>query len=476
MSAASRYWLLIGFDAAGRRKVREIDGAQAFFTSRFPDADREEVSDVEIQQKLWRWWQNFEAGNESGCWAEVCLRCFISGAIEQVCIQLETSFGNHYNFTREDLFPFVLNDTISLRPGTVPNGFTSFACEVLAGFNPNLSSLGTWTTKLVRQNSELRNFLVERGIYLVSDWAILNDTKPEKLRRVLDEFHNLSAREINLASCLLESYHAIYRRDRRSARKSRTQGQCPLPTREQLQQIANLYYLKTHQNLQGVEVMNNLQNTAELLREYRIYIKSGLFPISSLDNGFMGDEDNLSRVEQIPYPEAWEMDNEEDAEFLEFYREQVIACLDKALQLAISNRITALQGQNSDAKAEQFQQALKLYHCEGKSMGEIAQIVGLKAQFQVTRLLRLKQLRAEVKQLILKDLIEIVVKKAIAYTEFQTAKALEQKIERIIDEQVGDIVRIAEAESSTAKGRPLKSLFARRVCKLLCEKDGLIQN
>lgn len=100
-------------------------------------------------------------------------------------------------------------------------------------------------------------------------------------------------------------------------------------------------------------------------------------------------------------------------------------------------------------------------------MTEIAKKIGLQAQYQVTRLLKLKQLRTEVRQLMLKNLLNSVLNRALPYSGFQEAKNLEQQIEQMLEQHIENIFQEAEAESTVTKNRPLSSLFARRVCYLL---------
>lgn len=127
-------------------------------------------------------------------------------------------------------------------------------------------------------------------MYSISDWAILNDTKSKQLERILAEFHHLSESEITLACILLESYHAVYRRDRlRQRRDSFTSGQssrkkpCLPPTAKQLQEIARQVNAKSPFNLRSQEIVNRLQDLAKRLRHYRHYVRVGLKNIGYLD-------------------------------------------------------------------------------------------------------------------------------------------------------------------------------------------------
>lgn len=470
MSIASRYWLLIRLNATGNRQIEEIAVAKAFFTSTFPNgANIENLLDGEIQRHLWECWQNSLLANEPTSNinphpAQLCLRCFISSVIEQVCIQLETNFGNNYGFTRRDLFPLVLNDIIE-RPSKQPSSYTSVACEILQTFNPERGNLSSWTTKLVKQHRELKAFLIQHGIYLVTDWAILNDTDSEQLQRIFQEFHHLSESEIKQATVLLNSYHNVYRRDRRTARKSGTQGQCLPPTTEQLQRIAEQFQSRSHLKFSTSQIMSRLQNIAELLREYRIHIRSGSYKSESLDASVGGSDSNYTLAERIPAPSSND-EEDERTEFLQSYRQEFINYLDSSLETIIHHRITILKRQNA-AAVNQFTTALHLYHCQGEPMGEIALKIGLQAQYQVTRLLKLKQLRTDVRQLMLKNLLPSVLNKAITYTNLFEVKTLEQRIEQVLNEQIENLIKEAEAESIVTKNCPLRSLFALRICHLM---------
>lgn len=127
-------------------------------------------------------------------------------------------------------------------------------------------------------------------MYFISDWAILNDTNSKQLQRILAEFHHLGESEIRLACILLESYHAVYRRDRLEQRRNllksgqaRIQGRCLPPTTTQLHEIARLLNAKATLRLGTEEVLNHLQNLAKGLQQYCIYVRKGLSKTVSLN-------------------------------------------------------------------------------------------------------------------------------------------------------------------------------------------------
>lgn len=404
---------------------------------------------------------------------ECCLRCFISNQISQVCIQLEAKFGSFHGFTRYDLFPFVLDDVsvAGLHNSSRFNksSYKSFATEILQSFDPERSSLTTWTHRLVKHHRELNTFLLEHGVYMVSDWAILNDTTPKQLQRIFVEFHNLTKIEAQHAGILLESYHAVYRRNRLKQRQAGVKGQCLPPTIDQLHQIADILYQKSNRFLSPETIMTQLQQIAERLRQYRIYARGGTPATESLDNPAP-----QLRADRLASPFVSDSDDQDDqTEFLRFYRQKFIDCLDQGVEQVTHARCSKLQRKDSQM-AQQFLVALELFHCQGKSMGEIAPQVGLQAQFQVSRLLKLKDFRADVRQQMLETLRDRILEKAKAYTDPEHLRNLEQQVEVALDEQIAKMIHEAETEASIAKNHSSTSLFGRRLCRHLDSRRNLL--
>lgn len=146
------------------------------------------------------------------------------------------------------------------------------------------------THKRALSEPELNKFLWECGVNFVSDWAILNDTRSKQLKRILAEFHHLSEAEIHLACVLLESYHAVYRRDRLEQRRNQlTLGQdrikepCLPPTATQLHEIAQRVNAKAALSVGTQEVVTQLQNLAKRLQDYRLYVRKSLRAKESLN-------------------------------------------------------------------------------------------------------------------------------------------------------------------------------------------------
>lgn len=480
MGFAFRYWQLVQLNGMGQRQAKEVPIARAFFSQQFADASPQaNVSDALVQRQLWQGWQAERAAAQAN-WqlAEYCLRCWISYQIEQVCMQLEAKFGTRHGFTRYDLFPFVLDD--DFRAGQrsshqrVSTPYQSLAVQILQTFNPDRAGLGTWVMRQVRHHAELRAFLREHGVDLATDWGILNDTQPEHLRRILAEFHALTPVEIEFAYQLLRGYHAVYRHDRLQQRQQgilRGKETCTPPTPEQLTRIA--HYLQAQLQAQLAlsfspeRILSKLQGLAAQLRQYRLHCRGGPLPTTSLD------QPDAQAIGVEPQAPEVDLDRDNQQEFLRFYHEQIVRCLDQALEQVTNDRVTYLQRKNA-ALVQPFLTALQSFHCRGQSMGEIAPQIGLQAQFQVTRLMKLQEFRANVGSRLLQLLFDSVLDQAQRYTDPSYLQTLNHTLEAVLEEQVSTLIQQAETEAAVAKQGPLMSLFARRLCHYLDTRNDLL--
>lgn len=492
-SSASRYWTLVRLDAAGKRRIQEIASAKAFFLASFPDfSTRREVLHSQVQHQLFSWMRDITEpytdtqpkpekdvkGTKTASrsvLAQRCLQCFISSQIEQVCLKLEAQFGTQHCFNCSDLLCFVLDDqgTIQPRDKTTDNStlYQSLSQEILQNFDPQQSSLATWTTRLVKHHRELNGFLLEHGVYLISDWAILNDTTTKQIERIFSQFYCLTSMEIEQAKLLLESYHAVYRVQRLKQRQAGIKGQCAPLTTEQLQQIAQRFSKQTRKVLRPETLLAKLHNMASHLRKYRIHVRGGFLPTQSIDIPIIPNRDNATTERSLLHSLMDDKNTTDlETEFLDSYYEQFLACLDQAIADITEQRVRKLQRKDPE-KAQKFLTALHLFHQQGKSMGEIAKQVNLNAQFHVSRLLQLKSFRTDIQQQFLILLRDRVINVAKVYTDPERFQSLSQQIEQALQEQVTQVIEDAATEASTptcTKNQTLStSLFSERLCHYL---------
>jgi hypothetical protein len=443
MEDTSKYWTLVRLNGFGGYRVDELAIARAYFSplaENFPEAAKNL-----ILTQLFPKYQSRDAT------AELCLRCFISHCILQECQSLVRQFGSYYHFNVSDLLPYVLDDD-----GLAIKNYVPLTYQILQSFNPATSSLVTWTIRLVRQNAELNRFFMEQGIYLISDWAILNDTKPQKLRRVLIEFYQWAVAPSEQAASILESYRSVYLSDRVT---QGAKGKCPNPTSEQLQRIAGDLQTKLNQTLSPETIFNQLQQIAKKLRQYRL-------------------ERYRSSAQSIDIPEVaraaeqqltGESDTDIAEQFLQAYRPQFLICLDAALEKVVSDRLNTCK---NTTKAAQFRTALQLFHCQRLSMTAIAEHLNLPRQDSVTRLLKVKDLRVDVRLHMLPCLKTYVLEVAQEYTPTRLI-GFEQQLEAALDEQIESLI-VDEARQYQARNHISGSLFSERLCAYLDRTETTI--
>ena len=457
MHKASRYWTLWRLSAAGQTKTIVLPNAQAFFQQHFPTViepalmEQESPADASLQRQLFA----LQASTDTtmSATAELCLRCFISYQIVQACTSIQAQFGNYYGFGLQDLLPYVLNDE-----GKVPADPQCLAMKLLQDFRPTLSSLSTWTTRTVKQDHRLNRVLVEHGLYLVSDWAILNDTKPAQLPAILTNFHRFSPTEIEHNVALLESYRQVYLPDR----LQQGRRQCADPTPAQLQHMSALIQAKTATLIAPTTLFMQLQNLAKRLRQYRIYKRGGSLPAESIDT-----PEGTAKIEQLAATTTDDTDDQQQSAFLQRYRQLFLESLNRALEQVVRDR---QQKSKKPEQARQFTIALHLFYCQQVSMTAIAQQLGVRGQDTVTRLLKLKDFRADVRRHMLQYLQSHVLEEAKAYCDPDRLQQLDDQVEAALNEQLEALMQAEAKRDKTSKECLSESIFAQKLCQHL---DGM---
>lgn len=438
-----------------------IAAAQTYFQNQFTEIPS--ISDVKIVNQLWQQMhQDGETnGNESHL-AEVCLRCAISHQIDRVCLDLAIKFGIHNGFTREDLLPFVLPDEVLWvnAKRQAKSSYKSLATSLLQTFNPDKGSLNTWIKRYVKQHPELKKFLLEHGVFLVSDWALLNDISPQKLEQMLVDMYNLATLEIQQRKDILTSYHAVYREERLQQRIKGITSPCQPPTSEQLTRIADDIKNRTGKIFSPELLLRQLQEIATKIRQYKIVARGGYVSEVSFEQ---------SGVQPIAEGSQANYDDGEQNKFIQLYQDKFIESLDAAIAQVIDDFAAKLKLKPKNNKNEKsLLTALHLFHCQGQPMSQIAPQIGFKKQYEVTRFLKLNEFRSDIRQRLLINLRDRVMEIAEYFTNYQRLEGLDKKIEYILDEQILNVIQEAESEAkSPVKNQPLCSLLARRLCRYL---------
>lgn len=454
----SNYWNLVRLDSSGKLQTTGISQAEQFL-EQLNLLDFEDVSDLRVQERLV---EVKNSQDENSINAERCLRCFISHHIKRACIQLYKMFGQKHGFSRDELFGCTDSDTLVTLDYLVGNRsetigedeYHPLAIKILKKFDLNEGKLSTWTNTCFRGSKELKAFLKEHGLLLITNWAILNDTDTTKVNKVLSEVYDLTPTEIEKASILLSSYHSVYYGDR--LRNGQGRGnKCQPPTTEQLERIANLVEQQAKLSLSPEETLSRLEELANLLRQDGINVRGGRIRQKSLDN----PEINTERIQ------ADSASSEDDVHinfWLESYWQQFRQSLDESIKAVITNRFNNLQ-RRTPAKASKFITALKLFHCQEESMGAIAPQVGLKAQYQVTRLLKLGDLRADIRRHMLRRMQDWTM----TQTELEDIDSLKQREHEIELALAEPIDRVIDQAGRRASDASTQSILAQRICVYL---------
>jgi hypothetical protein len=423
IEAAHRYWTYPRLEQSDRLQIRELSAARLFLLE---TPGLLELADRDLQRQLV---QLKQAGDPVTMrLALACLRCFVCHQIQRACLELEQQFGIRAGFKRADLYPHLLDDP---DPMAELGSYQPLTLRILRQFDPQQSNLSTWTKRLVWQDKALNHVLLEDyGTYIATDWSLLLQATPERLRRLLARM--LMPAELEQYCQLLESFQRVYRGDRLAQRLGGSR--CGEPTAEQLQRM--LAELPASDSLQ---LLKNLRQLAQHLRQLKAK------PLS-LDLESIGRQAE-QKIEQGAVQSAESEQTQE--QFLSAYRQVAQACLQQTVDRLLAERVVYLQRRGRTAqppKHQAYLRAMQLFHGQGQSMSQIAPQVGLTQQYQVSRLLELPELQADLHQ---RWLLRIGAELPQLLQEIFEPEQLEQ----LEQERTTFMSRLANAEATEAAKR-----------------------
>lgn len=378
-SVASKYLILHRL-SFGNCQAEEITEAKEFLTERFPRlVEDEEVWDREIIRELWRLYQ---LGSREGGLSELCLRCVISHYLKNYCYKLAQQYGRKHNFTVGDLLPFVLDCTDS----SLNNGnHNSVTVRILQTFNLEKSGLSAWIQRIVITDKELKIFLLENGLELRTNWSLLKQYNSRQVERILSDFYRYNSTYTEQLTRLLESYQIVYLAEIQAPRNQINQER----QQQGLGKLTTPYSAPNHQQLLSMaqqlspiwklspeEVLKQLQNLAQLIRDYK----------SSRYHDVAKQSQSKSNIYDR---------NQQTSEVSNVYRQLLQHCLTAAIKEVTEERVNYLQSKRNK-RDKKFLQRLDLFYCQYVPMGEIAEKIGLNNQSQVSRLLELKAFRSDI--------------------------------------------------------------------------------
>lgn len=481
MVPLSRYWEILKLDPAAdgvgyKRQVLSL--AVEFFQAQFPSLASQEYEAVRsswqhqaTQQALYQVFraQPMQNAIESAK-AGLCLRCYVSYSVLGACRKFARLFAHH--FTYRDLLPLVLEDDGRMpiilaqdgktqlaldQAGTARSTqFPILAIEILRTYDPTRSaatraSLESWAYRHVKQHPRLKAFIAEQGFGWLSNWALLNRVSD----RQLEEF---SPRDRALATV----FHQVYRRDRRRDRQ-RYARKCPNPTPKQLQEMCErLQKMGIQVNL--ATLLHELTLLAGSLQQLDRWISSGTPVSETIDEPAL----ETGQMKQFADPiEQGDVSVIEERDLQDFCHQELLRSLKQAISDSLSEHVKSVRDRPRYAKfADYITQGLWLIYSQGKSQKEIAPLLGMTNQMQVSRVLGLKELLGRVRRHTVEKLFRRMVDIAIRLDLSQLTvrpdyiKNLQTAIEAFVDDE---IFQAAEVEIMNTKHRAFNSLYAQQL-------------
>ncbi|MBD6615420.1 hypothetical protein FNW02_06065 [Komarekiella sp. 'clone 1'] len=459
MGNISNYWRLVRL-TLGKLEINEVEQARSWFYKQFPDFRNVSVTSEHraIQRRLMEM-RSAEALLEPGRrMAEYCLYCFISHQLEAACRELAERFGEQGYFTKDDLFPLVLD----------AKGGHVLASKILQTFDPSISNLSTWTKGAIRQHRPLIDFQRDCGICCLTDWALLNDIKDRnRLEKILSPYSlTLTPLEIDSIWHLLESYYAVYREDLLQNESRKRSSFCSPTTDEQLQRIVNHLQERGYSSYTSQKVLHGLQSLAEKVRRYKTRR-----PLSvSIDPNTKTSVYDQS----LPNQEKDESEERDEIDFLNRFWEEFPQCLDEAIEQVVSSRLP-----DKDPQRERFLKVYCMFYCENRNCDEIALAIRCSSR-TVAELLKPKKtikedIRHKLLNLLCKRTQELVASSESKYIDQSRLKKLDCQLRKILEEIITPEFDQAIAELFTSKNSPKRSLINVQICYYIKRLTGELE-
>jgi hypothetical protein len=296
--------------------------------------------------------------------ALLCLRCRISHAVRDRLQALYNSRKDEHSLDLIEMASFVLDDNGELEfparrgerrgppfrwsvlSSLLEKPLYPFSAEVLRSYNPALCGLPHWARQKVQCNGELKTYLRQQGVLLISDWALLaHKTSPTRLRQAWSEYG--SGMGVAQAMALHQAYRGQYPAALREFGASKGKRSGWHPDEAFLQSLLP--------DLDFVAATEKLKDLATAVRRF--------LTASSAAEGYP-EHDTLAHVD--PFSLAEPGDDWSSQELMA----QITAALERAVPPAVHQTLN--DDQPSWAKKPERRRAWQLYG-EGLGQRDIAE-------------------------------------------------------------------------------------------------------
>ncbi len=133
----------------------------------------------------------------------LCLRCRISHALEAWLFAAYKAHREQHGIQLQEMASYALDDdgALTIRSGpdnclpfvhaelaSLPEGLLSpFTAEVLRSYQPAQSGLPHWARLKIQAHNQLKAYFRQHGLLLISDWALLRNSSPRRIRQACQE-------------------------------------------------------------------------------------------------------------------------------------------------------------------------------------------------------------------------------------------------------------------------------------------------
>ena len=155
----------------------------------------------------------------------LCLRCRISHALEAWLLVTYRAHHNSRGINLAAMASYALDDegalTIRTAPQSkepftyaqlalMPKGLISpFSAEVSRSYDASLCGLPHWARLKIQSHNELKAYFRQHGLLLISDWALLRNSSPTRVRQACEQ-HLRSGDTIETLCAVHSRYGPLY--------------------------------------------------------------------------------------------------------------------------------------------------------------------------------------------------------------------------------------------------------------------------
>ncbi len=158
----------------------------------------------------------------------ICLRCRVSKAIYNQCLDVYDNNNNKIDLFDLSRIALIDDGRKNLRINDVSGKIQKYLInysfleknlqnikipiflEIIKTFDYQRSNLNTWTQRIFRGDSEIRNYMRQFNIKFIKIWAKLADTSTKRIRNSLINY-GINKSLLDEMICLHESYKTMYK-------------------------------------------------------------------------------------------------------------------------------------------------------------------------------------------------------------------------------------------------------------------------